>query len=392
VDIDELLQALPTRRIKPVDGLAVTAAVWEEAHDYHRLRQRFHNLLGHGPGILAGLEVIASDPPDTSVYVLPGVAIGAGGEFVVLAEPVAYDIAAAQGPLHVLLSYGEGPPRAGGGPDQGSEILYVHAEFGIEAQLNPAGDSGVELARIRRRDRQAPIADAQDPEHPAPNEIDLRFRREIGAAFAVGPAALHSRPIASMAVCTVGTPQNERHHRGANALGRAMRHAGKTPLWVDDDVPLDPELASYTLVYLVGQGSFELTADEMNGLYTYLQGGGTLFIESCRQDLAAEDPPADAAFFGLLDSLGVHLEAVPPDHPLLTDPYLFAAPPPGFAAEGERKLLAGDGVVFSNYDYGCLWQGERHGGPPTREEIRAALEWGSNVVAYAVRRWRGMNE
>jgi hypothetical protein len=383
VDIDELLQALPTRRIKPVDGLAVTAAVWEEAHDYHRLRQRFHNLLGHGPGIVAGLEVIASDPPDTSVYVLPGVAIGPGGELVVLAEPVAYDIAAAQGPLHVLLSYGEGPPRAGGGPDQGSEILYVHAEFGIEARLNPAGDSGVELARIRRRERQAPIADAQDPEHPATNEIDQRFRREIGA---------HSQEAASMAICYAGQPQNERHCHGADALGRAMRHGGKIPLWVDDDLPLDPELASYTLVYLVGQGSFELTADQMNALYTYLQGSGTLFIESCRQDLRAGDPPSDAAFFGLLDSLGIRLEAVPPGHPLLTDPYLFAAPPPGFAAEGERKLLAGDGVVFSNYDYGCLWQGERHGGPPTREEIRAALEWGSNLVAYAVRRRKRKNE
>ena len=189
-----------------------------------------------------------------------------------------------------------------------------------------------------------------------------------------------------MAICYAGQPQDERHHRGANALGRAMRHAGKTPLWVDDDVPLDPELASYTLVYLVGQGSFELGADEMNGLYTYLQGGGTVFIESCRQGLAAGDPPADAGFFGLLDSLGIRLEDVPPGHPLLTDPYLFAAPPPGFATEGERKLRAGDGVVFSNYDYGCLWQGERHGGPPTREEIRAALEWGSNLVAYAVRR------
>jgi hypothetical protein len=377
VDIDELLQVLPTRRIKPVDGLAVTAAVWEEAHDYHRLRQRFHSLLSHGPGILAGLEVIASDPPDTSVYVMPGVAIGTGGELVVLAEPVAYDIAAAQGPLHVLLSYGEGPPRAGGGPDQGAEILYVHAEFGIEAQLNPASDSGVELARIRRRDRQAPITNAHDSEHPAPNEIDLRFRRGIGA---------HSQEAASMAICYAGQPHSERHHRGANALGRAMRHAGKTPLWVDDDVPLDPELASYTLVYLVGQGSFELGADQMNALYTYLQGGGTVFLESCRQDLAAGDPLSDAAFFGLLKSLGVHLEPVPPGHPLLTDPYLFAAPPPGFAAEGDRKLLAGDGVVFSNYDYGCLWQGERHGGPPTREEIRAALEWGSNVVAYAVRR------
>ena len=377
MDKNELLQVFPTRRIQPVDGLAVTAAVWEEAHDYHRLRQRFHNLLGHGPGILTGLEVIASDPPDTSVYILPGVAIDTGGEVITLGEPVAYDLGAAQGPLYLLLTYGEGPPRAGTGPGPASETLYVHAEFGIETRPSLTDAVGVELARIRRQAREAPIADAQDPEQPAPNEIDLRFRREIGAA---------PQEVASMAVCYVGGAANERHGRGASTLGRAMRHAAKTPLWVDDDVSLGQELGSYTLVYLVGQAAFALSPDEMNALYAYLQEGGTVFFESCRQSPGAEE--ADGAFLDLLGSLGIQLEAVEPGHPLLSEPHLFAAPPPGFATAGEPKLLAVAGVILSSHDYGCLWQGEHHGGAPSREEIRAAHEWGHNLVAYALRRRR----
>lgn len=377
MDKNELFQIFPTRHIQPVDGLAVTAAVWEEAHDYHRLRQRFHNLLGHGPGILTGLEVIASDPPDTSVYIRPGIAIDTGGEIIALTEPVAYDLGAAQGPLYLLLTYGEGPPRAGTGLSPASETLYVHAEFGIETRPSLADAAGVELARIRRQGREAPIADAQDPEHPAPNEIDLRFRREIGAA---------SQEVASMAVCYVGGPANERHGRGASTLGRALRHAGKTPLWVDDDVSLGPELGSYALVYLVGQDAFELGSDEMNALYAYLQEGGTVFFESCRQAPGAEE--SDAAFLDLLGSLGIQLEGVEPGHPLLTEPYFFAAPASGFVTEEEPKLRAGAGVVLSSYDYGCLWQGERQGDVPSREEIRAAHEWGHNLVAYALRRRR----
>ena len=61
--IEELLQKYPTRRIKPVNGMAVTAEVWEEAHEYHRQSQGLQTVFSRGAGILAGLEVIAGDPP-----------------------------------------------------------------------------------------------------------------------------------------------------------------------------------------------------------------------------------------------------------------------------------------------------------------------------------------
>jgi len=88
----------------------------------------------------------------------------------------------------------------------------------------------------------------------------------------------------------------------------------------------------------------------------------------------------------LLASMGVQLEELSPDHRLLREPFLFAAPPPGFEIEAEQQFLAGEGVLYSTYDYGCLWRGERRGRAATREEIRAALEWGGNIVAYALER------
>lgn len=374
LDIDKLLQSLPTRRIKPMDGLAITSGVWEEAHEYHRLRQQFHNLLGHGPGILTGLEVIASEPPDASVYVMPGVAIGHNGEFIILEESVAYDLGAAQGSLHLLLTYGESGPHAEQEPGGVSEILRVHAAFGIEARPILAGETGVELARIRRSDRNAVLLDAQVPQSPGVDEIDLRFRRQVGGA----PAS-----VASVALCYAGDAV-EGHARGAQALARAMRHEGVISLWVDADLPIDEDLQAYTLVYLVGWGDFQLSTDEMTALYNYLQEGGTLFYESCRVEDGGKADAADEGFLDMVESFGMTLDAPGQDHPLFNKPYLFATPPAGASESGEGQLLTGEGIVFSTYDYGCLWQGQSAGSPPTRGRIRAAHEWGHNLVTYAL--------
>jgi len=220
MSVEDLLQMFPAKRMKPVDGMAVTAEVWEGAHEYHRRHLQFHNLLHHGPGIVTGLEVIASDPPDTSVYILPGVAVDPIGQTIVLPQPVAYDIGhEMEGPLYVLLSYGESRPRADDGGDQENSPMYVYTEFSISARTTlPATPSAgseqapwVELARVNRRNREDPFLDAQNPAQPAPNEIDLRFRREIGVARE-----------ASVAVCYLGEATDKKHGRGASYLAHAL--------------------------------------------------------------------------------------------------------------------------------------------------------------------------
>lgn len=392
----DTLQKFPTRRIKPVDGLAVTADVWREAHDYHRQRQRYHNMLSHGPGIVSGLDVIASDPPDTAVYIQPGVAIDPQGRLIVLKEPITYDVGqTAEGRLYLLLSYGESESAPTSEEDAGPESArYVQAEFGIETQTQRSASKGVELARIRRQERDSLIFNAQDAAHPGANEIDLRFRREIGAA---------RREALAMAVCYVGGGmKSARHSEGANYMARAF---GRRPgldaghqLHVDHDIPIAPGLEVYTLVYLVGQGSFQMGKEEMEALYAYMERGGTLFIESCRHETdgsaqsgaqsgaQSSEPQSDTAFYNLLSDLGVELSELRSDHRLLREPFLFAAPPPGFETQGSPRVVVSDAVIFSTHDYGCLWQGERRGGSASREEIRSAMEWGGNVVAYALAR------
>ncbi len=371
----------PTKRISPFDGLSVTADVWEEAHAYHRLRRQIYALFSHGPGIVAGLEIQASDPPDSAVYILPGMAVNSLGQIIVLTEATAFDIGEADGMVYLLVSYGESKPRPDdrGNGDDGP--LYVHAEFVVEAGPNLPDVGSVELARIRRADAAAVILEAQDALHPGLNEIDTRFRLAVGSA---------PQKTVALAMSYVGGKEVEEHKRGLGYLARAVQRQGDWRVWVDWDVPLTPGLEYYTLVCLVGQGAFELSPDEMRVLYDYVQGGGTLFIESCRSEAEDGAPPADAAFADMLASLGFELQESL-ERRLLVEPFLFAAPPPGFEIEGAQGVRMAEGVIWSARDYGCLWQGARRDGPASRDEIRAALEWGSNVVAFAVQRRDKMN-
>ncbi len=364
MSVVEWQREFPSKRIKPVDGMAVTAEVWEEAHEYHRLRQRFHELLYHGAGIVTGLEVVATDPPSTAVRILPGIAVDSAGQTIVLTEPVTYDLGrGAEGLFYLLLSYGESRPRADGARQDGP--LYVHAEFGLEARPTWPDIPCVELARIRRQGRDSVIADAQEAAHPAHNEIDLRYRRVVGA-----------RPteVFGVAVCYVGDGAEETGHgAGMDYVARAGVRDGRARLAVDYGVTPGPELADYALVYLVGRAPFHLSREEMEGLYAYIQGGGTVFVEGCHR--VGDGAQADESFRGLLSDLGIRLDDLPAGHRLLKEPYLFPAPPQG-------EVQVGEGVVFSSGDYGCLWQGLGE----SREAVRAAVEWGVNLVAYAIER------
>jgi hypothetical protein len=313
------------------------------------------------------------------VYVLPGVAVDPHGQMIVVTKPVAYDVGSEQGLLYLLLTHEESRPT----PDRDVEDspLYVGAHYGLEAAVAWPDAPCVELARVQRQDRKSALLDAQDGEHPGPNEIDLRFRQDLAAKRAA------AQQIASLAVCYTGGLKQPQHGHGADYLARALRQSQSgRRVWVDDRVSLASELGTYTLVYVVGRDAFKLDRDEMKGLYGYLQGGGTVLFESCRHEFEEGDPPADAAFLDLLDSMGIQLEELTPGHGLLVDPHLFAEPPQGFEVEDTARVLFGGGVIFSTHDYGCLWQGRCRGRAASREEIRTAMEWGDNVVTYALNR------
>ncbi|MCS7060123.1 MAG: DUF4159 domain-containing protein [Anaerolineae bacterium] len=376
-----LWQSIPVQRLKPIDGLVITASVWEEAHEYHRLRQRAHELLAHGCGILTGLEVVASDPPDTTVYIRPGAAIDPHGELIVVPHPLAYDFGQAQGDLHLLLTYAE--REVGAVPSTSGETdplrVYIHTGYQVEACVGLPAGAHIELARVRRYNRQAPIFNATVPAHPGLNEIDLRSRHMVKTS---------TRHTAGIAVCYVADEPLKDAVRadrlaGVDALVRFACATASTDFWADDDVLLTAPLDQYALVYLNVIGPARLSTEEMNGLYAYLRQGGTVLMESCRH--RGDGAAGHSMLLDALASLGIQPLEVQAGHPLLGDPWMFATVPAGYA-DGSGRLLVGDGVILSECDYGNVWCGTRQGRPATREEIRAAHELGVNILTYALRR------
>ena len=60
----EMMQTYTARRVKAYDGMAVTAAVWDAAHDFHRQLLEVHTSFAQGHGVLYVLEVIAGELAD----------------------------------------------------------------------------------------------------------------------------------------------------------------------------------------------------------------------------------------------------------------------------------------------------------------------------------------
>lgn len=384
----QFLNQYPGRRIDAFDGMAVTADLWREAHEFHAFHQRLHAVASHGPGIIAGLEVIASEPPSQTVYILPGIAVDPDGHTVVVPKPAAFDTGRYRdGVLHLLLTYdedrspgaaGTSAPADGQNGQYGNQPFFIHTGYSVEAVVGRVDSPQVELARIDRQGQEEIVRDAADFRQPGRNEIDLRFRPEV-------------RPVLSstllVGVAYLSRMNAHSHGFGLNNLARTVSVQPELRVWVNDDIDLTGDLSEYTLIVLVAKDEFQLTVDEVNSLYAFLRRGGTLFVESCHRE-GGTNPASDGRFAELMESLGVQTEAVKLRHPLLQEPFLFSLPPSGYETGGAPSLRAGDGVVLSTFDYGCLWRGDRRNGPASREEIRASMEWGHNLLIYAWNRRR----
>lgn len=373
---EDLFRNYPTKRIKPTDGMEITAEVWEEAHAYHSMVSRYHDLLADGTGILGGLEVVASDPPDTTAYIMAGVAVDSEGNQVVVPTPVTFDVGNNNdGLLYLLLQHRESRPRL---DRSGGNVYFVHSEFNIVATPVLPDGPYIELARINRSTRTAAVRMPLVADYPASDELDLRFRQQIGI---VQP------PVVRIAMAGVGPVNNEAYVKGLGALARTLRQHGQ-PTWVDLFVALDSEtLSSYTMVYLLSQDAGQSLPDEaVKALTEFVKKGGTVIMEAVRPEKEKDAAPGDEMFTRLGETLVKKLAAVERGHAVLSGPNLFAAVPDGFEVASKGALMAGDGVIVSKLGYAALWQGDRRGGVASREQLRTAEEFGQNLVAYAVAR------
>jgi len=363
------LTLFPQRKIRPYDGMPVTADVWDEAHSYHDQAQRSHNLFFHGAGILVGMDVVASDPPDQMVYILPGAAVDPSGQLIVLSEPVAYDLGNdTDGLLYLFVSYRKSITNHHQAELEAAPE-YIDDQFLIAASPSLPEQSVIELARFRRDKRAAPIRDAQDPQRPRSGEIDMRYRHLI---------QVRSEQLVSAAVVYLGNAVEKDLGIGLTRLTGELHQSAQISLVVDDDVQFGPEVLGYSLIGLAAKGSFKLSPVQVKGLKGYLDRGGTVFMEY-------SDEPARVCLLDACAQLSVEPQTLARSHPLLNQPFLFSAPPPGYA---DGEVLAAEGLLFSGKQYGKAWAGESQETPQSREQSRSLVEWAANLLAYAADRRR----
>lgn len=358
------LHLYPQKKIQPFDGMSITAEVWAEAHAYHTRALNAHQHLLHGCGIVTGLEVVASDPANSIVFILPGAAVDTAGQVIVLPEAVAYDLGQKmQGKLRLLMLHREiKTPSAEN--SESNAPAYLQDEFVIVAREEVPDLPYVELARLERGDPHQPIRDAADFHAPRVNEIDLRFRQ------AACPAPVEQ---VLAGVCYLGQPAQNGYAQGVQHLADQVAGQTRFHLIVEDAVSLDAGMQRYGLIVLAAGASGKLNKEQADALRAYLANGGRLLVETgavTQEEISA-----------LLKPAGIVLEKLPAAHEVFQKPNLFYLPP-----IEQSELWSWGGVVLcASGGYGSVWSGQAPREQLSRGALRDALEWGANLVNYLLR-------
>lgn len=365
-------------RVVPVNGLLVDAELWAAAHDFHRLHQQRHALTLHGPGIAAGLEVVAHEPPNRTLIIYPGLAIDPVGNCIVLPECERYTVQTEQpGPVYLLLQFREVASGARG-PAGAGVPTHLREAYRITEHRSLPDEPHVELARIWLTGGRDPLVDAPEPLTPGPNQIDGRHRQQSGGLalgeITVGHAWLDAMPAPIHPALPLYLVQAL-----ATTSGYRARFVGQ--------VPPAEAVGKCSLLYLAGGGNLSLSGPDVEGLRAFLDSGGTVFGDACYAEAGAKGAadPFAPVFTDLAAKLGRSLAPVERTAPLLRSPYPFGAAPAGGTA---AQLLADDGLLYCGADYGCAITGGRPGQTLDRETIRAAGEMMVNVAVYAHTRRR----
>lgn len=359
----------PKKHILPYDGMSITASIWQEAHAYPIQMVNAHQIFFHGEGILQGLDVIASDPASSVVFILPGVAVDSAGQMIVLPEPLAYDLGdRIEGALRLFLLHREVKVQTA--QDQESRgPAYMQNEFVIVARSAELDVPCVELARIERKDAKSVIVDAEDPHAPQINSIDLRFRRIVFPAQAKHILA---------GVCYLGEESDHSFHLGLVHLKKMLLSDAFIHLVVDQNVSLNADILKYDLIYLVMNPSAKFEKTQAEIFQSYLQNGGKILVEFSA-------PPDDGSIASLFKPLGLNMRKVEAGNRLFGEPYLFIKAPKGVFHEENVKVWNGeDAILCNNGGYGRIWNGQAAAKDFSRSDLRDALEWGVNLIHYLV--------
>ncbi len=379
----EDIMARPVVGISPFNELPIDADVWRTAHGHHHMHRYLHALAAHRPGVVSGLEVIASQTQERTVVVAPGLAVDSEGRTIIVREPITLTIEpVSRMYIYITLAFLRAHDRASGITVGDGQQYYKEVEgYDLTATKELPRTPYVELARVFCSTPDKAVRDAPNPSAPGSDQINLLY---CPTAF---PRCHADAGVGELSYVpkTSASPWNPNRAglwnllREGNAAQFHLTFTGSLNLLSRGD-------AEPTLLYVAGRQGFQPLKDaEIGGLHQYLDSGGLLLAE------AGQGNAEFASAFGeMAGQLGAVLTPVTSGSPLLTSHHVFSAPPPGGQVSGTLTADMEAGVVFSTYDYGAAWQGEvdKPDAPDARSRIRQAQEFGLNLIAAAAHRRR----
>ncbi|MGD9731761.1 MAG: hypothetical protein AB7U45_06235 [Desulfamplus sp.] len=249
MNISDILKDYENSRPCGYDGMSINAKNWNEAHDYHRAMLDFHQRCYHPPGIIAGLEVIATSPASSTVVICPGIATDCSGREIVVREKQDMKLQNREPNepncvenriFYIYLSQENDKPIKG---------LETHTADCCKIERTPTfSKDKIELARIQINDPII-ISDAKDPLLPGKNEIDMTNRWSAGCSF---------MPI-TIAYCDLllnDDEEKKRCKRGINHLVRYINHNTQSRAVNVGDILVDADLSDdICLLYIPINGA-----------------------------------------------------------------------------------------------------------------------------------------
>ncbi|RLC96298.1 MAG: hypothetical protein DRI40_03550 [Chloroflexi bacterium] len=366
------------KRLNPHKGMIIDVPTWVGAHDYHRDQQKLHAVSMHRHGIATGLEVVAWDPPDNSVVIYPGIAVDPEGNTIVVPEPQRFYLNTEEkGTARIILRYSEIDQDMRTLPGEvKAHPLYILEGFRIEERREEPQEPHLELARVQIGGKGTAIKDAEDPAFPKPGEVDIRYRSISGpmpeGEIVIGVLAYPKGGPAAGWDC---------HRQGVFNLAQSVRNTTGYTVKLLETVGLDSAIRDCQLLFMSGHQEFSLSEPEEEVLVNYFNRGGILFAEACSGGEKGGAKGFRSSFAALCTKLKRDLRPLEPDHAVLHSYHIFGQLPPG--PDGAAVVMKNHGVIYSDADYGCVWQGGRQDNPMARGAIRDALEFGVNVAIYS---------
>ncbi len=370
----------PLHRVNVYDGLMMNAERWGLAHHYHRQRQNVHYQSLNEPGIVCGLGVRVVEAPSEAnarfrdkrwVEIQPGIAIDLEGNPIIVDPSTNRKFriatsAPSTGTLTVYLVASYVEPETENSGETVSPDHLLREWFRFDEKTSPPTDKEIELCRIELQGGTVELENPEDVFFPKENQINLCHRRQVKV-----------RPQATIKVATTINATYDNLLYLMQSVSRLYPSLqGITEIGQANS---DTDLSNYDLIYVTASQAIDLYDNELRLFRQYLETGGVILVELSQENRNLLEQAKQAIAYQFHISLQPWQE-LSFNHPLRTQPFLFAKPPR--INQHPIQLWNAGGIILIEGDLSAAW-GLNESLNLERHDIRSAQEFGINILTFA---------